>query len=69
MNPFTVSGIVAGLFVGFFVGRKWSEVWRGADDAARARATQRRYRGSTPAFVVGAVLLVGLALWFGYTAV
>src|SRR4051794_7410428 len=33
MNSFTVSGIVAGLIVGFFVGRKWSEVWRGADDA------------------------------------
>ena len=55
--------------MGFFVGRKWSEVWRGADDAARARATQRRYRGSTQAFVVGAVLLVGLALWFGHAAV
>jgi hypothetical protein len=69
MNPFTVSGIVAGVIAGFFVGRKWSEVWRGADDAARARATQRRYRGSTPAFIVGGLLLFGLALWFGHAAV
>ncbi len=66
MNPYTISGIVAGVVVGFFLGRKWAEHFRAEVDARRIRDTQKNYRGSSAAWYAGAVVIIGGAILFGY---
>jgi hypothetical protein len=69
LNTFIAAGVVVGVTLGFLVGRRWAEYFRAADDARRVMNARKNYRGrSTVAFVVGGLLILGLALFFGGTA-
>ena len=68
-NPTLVGGIVVGLVIGFVVGRRWAEYFRAEDDGRRAQAGRRNYRGrSTLAFILGGLIILGVAIAFGSTA-
>ena len=66
VNPFTISGIVAGIVLGFLLGRRWAEYFRAERDAANIRAGQKNYRGADRAWYVGALLIIGGAIAYGY---
>jgi hypothetical protein len=67
MNVFTAGGIVAGLVVGFTAGRRWAEYWRAIDQSRVALNSRKVYRGqSTVAWVLGALAIVGVVLFFGF---
>jgi hypothetical protein len=60
------AGIVVGITLGFVVGRRWAEYFRAASDARNIMAGRKRYRGtSTLAFVLGGLLILGVAIFFG----
>jgi len=66
VTTYIAAGAVAGVVIGFFVGRSWAEYFRAARDARVVMAGRRTYRGtSTLAFVLGGLLILGLAIFFG----
>jgi hypothetical protein len=66
VSTFIAAGIIAGVTLGFFVGRRWAEYFRAARDARMVMAGRKNYRGtSTLAFVLGGLLILGLAIFFG----
>lgn len=66
VSTFIAAGIIAGVTLGFFVGRRWAEYFRAAADARGIMRNRRNYRGtSTLAFVLGGLLILGLAIFFG----
>jgi len=63
---FIAAGIVVGVTLGFVLGRRWAEYFRAANDARNIMRGRKNYRGnSTLAFVLGGLLILGLALFFG----
>ena len=66
MSTFIAAGIVVGVALGFVVGRSWAEYFRAARDARVIMKNRSNYRGtSTLAFVLGGLLILGLAIFFG----
>jgi len=66
LSTFIAAGIVVGVTLGFLVGRSWAEYFRAARDARNIMRGRRSYRGtSTLAFVLGGLLILGLAIFFG----
>ncbi|MEJ2864664.1 hypothetical protein [Actinomycetospora flava] len=66
MTTYIAAGVIAGITVGFFVGRRWAEYFRAAADARGIMNNRAKYRGtSTLAFVLGGLLILGLAIFFG----
>jgi uncharacterized membrane protein YdjX (TVP38/TMEM64 family) len=66
VNPYTVSGIFAGLILGFLLGRAWAEYFRARAVGQQAQLDRKNYRGRTAAWYAGAILIIGGALLFGY---
>jgi uncharacterized membrane protein YdjX (TVP38/TMEM64 family) len=66
VNPYTISGIVAGTVLGFLLGRWWAEYFRARAVGQQAQQDRRNYRGRTAAYVVGGLIILGGALLFGY---
>ncbi|GLZ50024.1 hypothetical protein Acsp06_62090 [Actinomycetospora sp. NBRC 106375] len=67
MNPFTISGILAGIVLGFLLGRSWAEYFNAAAVGQQAHNNRKNYRGrSTLAWYLGAFLVIGGVLFFGY---
>lgn len=66
MTTYIAAGAVAGAVIGFFLGRSWAEYFRAADDARKIMKGRKNYQGnSTFAFVLGGLLVLGLAIFFG----
>lgn len=66
VTTFIAAGVVAGVTLGFVLGRRWAEYFRAAADARGIMRNRKNYRGtSTLAFVVGGLLILGLAIFFG----
>ncbi|MFC5141562.1 hypothetical protein ACFPK1_25220 [Actinomycetospora rhizophila] len=65
MTTYIAAGAVAGVVIGFFLGRSWAEYFRAANDAKNIMAGRKNYHGkSTRAFVLGGLLILGLAIFF-----
>jgi hypothetical protein len=66
VTTYIAAGAVAGVVLGFFLGRSWAEYFRAANDARNIMRGRTSYRGrSTLAFVLGGLLILGLAIFFG----
>jgi hypothetical protein len=66
VNPYTISGIAAGVVLGFLLGRFWAEYFRARAVGQQAHMDRRNYRGRTAAWYAGAFLIIGGALLFGH---
>ncbi len=66
MNPYTLSGLLVGVVLGFYLGRTWAEYFRARAVGQQAQKDRRNYRGRTAAWYAGAILIVGGTLLFGY---
>jgi hypothetical protein len=63
------AGIVVGIAVGFVLGRRWAEYFRAARDASLVMKGRKNYRGKSDlAFVLGGLLILGVAIFFANSA-
>jgi len=66
MGTLIAAGIVVGVTLGFVVGRRWAEFFRARRDASLIMNNRAVYRGKSDlAFVLGGLLILGVALFFG----
>jgi len=66
VNQYSTSGLFVGVFVGFFLGRAWAEIFRARAAGQQAMHDRKNYRGRTAAWYAGATLIVGGALLYAH---